>query len=65
MTIAGKVLDAVMGIDTHIVLMPTPAGAPLPRMTTQQNAQLCGVALMVGEGAFSPHSWRHARDTAY
>jgi uncharacterized Zn-binding protein involved in type VI secretion len=30
MTIAGKHLDPVMGIDTHIVMVPTPVGAPIP-----------------------------------
>jgi RHS repeat-associated protein len=30
MTFAGKHLDMVMGIDTHIVAIPTPVGAPIP-----------------------------------
>lgn len=30
MTIAGKHLDAVMGIDTHVVMIPSPVGAPVP-----------------------------------
>lgn len=30
MTFAGKHLDTVMGIDTHIVAIPTPVGAPVP-----------------------------------
>jgi RHS repeat-associated protein len=30
MTIAAKHLDPIMGIDTHIVMIPTPTGAPIP-----------------------------------
>jgi uncharacterized Zn-binding protein involved in type VI secretion len=30
MTFAGKHLDTVIGIDTHIVAIPTPVGAPIP-----------------------------------
>jgi RHS repeat-associated protein len=30
MTFAGKHLDTVIGIDTHIVAVPTPVGAPIP-----------------------------------
>ncbi|MEY4575796.1 MAG: hypothetical protein RL701_499, partial [Pseudomonadota bacterium] len=30
MTIAAKHFDPIVGIDTHVVMMPSPAGAPIP-----------------------------------